>query len=205
MRLPAVAQTGCCRVCSRAVESLDGEYLCEDCARRPPSYDRAACALRFEGKARDMILDFKFRRHLWLAADFSDWLEAAVRTRFDIVEIDLVVPMPTTLYHYWDRGYNQSEMLSRTVAQRIDRRHDAHILVRKGSPRRQSSLNESERLENARGTFAVRHDEMIRGRTVLVVDDIITTGATMSAAADALKEHGASRIFAAALARSVRS
>lgn len=205
MRLPTVAQKGCCRVCSRAVAGLDGEYLCEDCEKSKPHYDRVACALRFEGTAREMILGFKFNRHLWLAADFSDWLEAAVRARLDVTAVDVVLPMPTTLFHRWDRGYSQTELLAKELARRIDRRFDAGALARKGHPRRQSQLTEAERRENVKGTFAVRRPEWIRGRTVLVVDDILTTGSTLSEAALALKEQGAAYVLGAALARSVRS
>lgn len=205
MRLPTVAQKGCCRVCAKAIAGQDDEYLCEDCEKSPPSYDRAACALRFEGRARDMLLDFKFNRHLWLAADFADWLEAAVCARLNATAVDVVLPMPTTIFHRWDRGYNQTEILARLLAGRLDRRFDPKALARKGNPRRQSSLSEAERRENAKGTFEVRRPEWIRGRTVLLVDDILTTGATMSEAALTLKAAGASQVLAATVARSIRS
>ena len=205
MRLPTVAQSGCCRVCAKAVAGQDGEYLCEDCEKNPPAFDRAACALRFEGRARDMLLDFKFNRHLWLAEDFVDWLEAAVCARLDPTAVDVVLPMPTTLFHRWDRGYNQTEILARALAHRIGRRFDAKSLARKGSPRRQSSLSEDERRKNVKGTFEVRRPEWIRGRTILLVDDILTTGATMSEAALTLKAAGASQVLAATVARSIRS
>ena len=204
MRLPLVPQTGCCSVCGRPVEGFEGEYVCDECRKTKPAFDRAASAMRFEGRARQMLLDFKFNRHLWLRDDFADLLEAAVRARFDVSSIDLVVPMPTTAAHRWDRGYNQCEPIARLLARRIGRRFDARSLVRVGKPLRQSSLSEDERRENATGTFAARRPRMVRGRTVLVVDDILTTGATMSDAARALKEGGASRVWAATLARSVR-
>lgn len=161
--------------------------------------------MRFEGRARDMLLDFKFNRHLWLAKDFADWLEAAIRARFDIAAIDVVMPMPTTVFHFWDRGYNQTEILAREIARRIDRRLETGALRRKGNPRRQSSLTEIERRENVKGTFAVRRPEWVRGRTILLVDDILTTGSTVSAAAESLKEAGAFQVLVATLARSVRS
>ena len=205
MRLPLSAQTGCCSVCARPVEGLDGEYLCEECAgRHAPAYDRAACALRFEGCAGDMVKDFKFNLHLWLRDDFADLLEAAVRARFDAAAPDIVLPMPITAFHRWDRGCNQCEILGRALAKRLDRRFAAGVLRRRGHPARQSDLSEAERRENVKGTFAVRDPGLVRGRTVLVVDDILTTGSTLSEAASELKKSGAARVWGAVLARSVR-
>jgi len=202
MKLPFLAQTGCCSICGRPVEGFAGEYVCEDCEIHRPEFDRAAAAMRFEGRARQMVLDFKFNRHLWLRGDLADFLEAAVRARLDVPSIDLVIPMPTTRVHRWDRGYNQCEPIARLLARRIERRYDAGTLLRRGNPRRQSSLTEFERRENVKETFLVSRPALVRGRTVLVVDDILTTGATMSEAARVLKDSGASRVLAATLARS---
>ena len=206
MRIPFVPQTGCCAVCGRAVAGLEGEYLCDDCAgAAKPSFDRAASVFRFEGKAREMLLGFKFNRRLWLRDDFVDWLEAALRARFDGAAVDLVLPMPTTLFHRADRGYSQCAYLAKPLARRIDRLYRSDILRRIGHPRRQSDLTEEERRENAKDTFAVRHPELVRGRTVLVVDDVMTTGATLSECARTLKEAGSWRVWCLTLARSIRS
>lgn len=204
MRLPVVPQTGCCRVCARPVPGLAGDYLCEECRRRPPAFDAAAAALRFQGDARAMLLDFKFNRHLWLREDFADWLEAAVRVRFDPAAVDVVLPVPTTRFHRWDRGYNQCAYLASALARRLDRRCDAGVLARKGHPKRQSDLTEDERRENVRDTFRVRRPERVRGRTVLVLDDVLTTGATLSECAATLKAAGAARVWCVTLARAVR-
>lgn len=206
MRIPFVPQTGCCAVCGRSVAGLEGEYLCEDCSGASrPHFDRAASAFRFEGKAREILLGFKFNRRLWLRDDFVDWLEAALRARFDDAAVDLVLPMPTTLFHRADRGYSQCAYLAKPLARRIDRLYRADILRRTGHPRRQSDLTEEERRENAKGTFAVRHPEFVRGRTVLVVDDVMTTGATLSECARSLKDAGVWRVWCLTLARSIRS
>ena len=203
MRLPVVGQTGCCRVCARPVTAPAGEFLCEECRALPPAFDRAAAALRFQGVVREMLLDFKFNGHVWLRDDFADWLEAAIRVRFDVTQVDVVVPMPSTLFHRWDRGYNPCDYLGAPLAERLDRRFDVGALARCGHPRRQSDLAVAERRANVKGTFAVRHPERIRGRTVLVIDDILTTGATLSECATTLKAAGAHRVWCAALARAV--
>ena len=72
-RIPFVPAEGCCRVCGRAVAGLAGEYLCEDCGRRAtrPAFDRAACAIRFEDRAREMLLDYKFNRHWQVGAEIE--------------------------------------------------------------------------------------------------------------------------------------
>ncbi len=205
-RIPFNPAKGLCSVCGRAVEGLEGEYLCDDCTGPDrPSFDRAVSAVRYEDAARDMIHGYKYAGQLWLRGDFADWLEGAVSARFDASAVDIVLPMPLTALHRLDRGYNQSGYLARELARRIGRAERGGILVRKGRPRRQAGLCEEDRRENAKGTFAVRHAEFVRGRTVLVVDDIMTTGATLSEAAKALKESGASRVWCATLARSIRA
>lgn len=205
-RIPFVPTDGCCRLCGRAVAGLEGEYLCEDCSRRAtrPHFDRAASAVRFEDKAREMLLAYKFNRHLWLKDDFVDWLEAAARARFPLAAVDIVLPMPITAFHRIDRGYNQSAYLARTLAQRIDRRYAANVIARKGRPARQSELDEAARWENAKDSFVVRRPGWVRGRTVLVIDDVMTTGATLSECAKALKAAGAAQVWCLTLARSIR-
>ena len=91
MRLPFAGLDGCCRVCGREVEGFRGEYLCEDCEKRPPAFDRVASALRFEDPARTLVLQYKSSGRVWLAADFADWVEAAARARFDVAAADAVL------------------------------------------------------------------------------------------------------------------
>lgn len=205
-RVPFIPTHGACSICGRAVEGMDGEYLCEDCSRRAtrPDFDRAVSAFRFEGRARKMLLDYKFNRHLWLRDDFTDFLEASVRSRFEVAAIDVVVPMPVTLFHRIDRGYNQCAYLADALAKRLDRRVDGGLLKRRGKPKRQAELNEEERRENVKGTVAVSRPDWVRGRTLLLVDDVMTTGSTLSECAKVLKASGASRVWCATLARSIR-
>ena len=204
-RLPFVPTQGCCRVCGRAAEKLDGEFLCSDCRAARPFFDRAASALQFDGDAREAVLAFKFRFHLWLRDDLVDWLEASVRARFRVGEVDLVLPMPVTLLHRIDRGYNQCAYLAKTLAKRLDKPYGGAVLGRCGNPKRQGGLDEEERRENVVGTFRVRRPSAVRDKTVLVVDDIMTTGATLSECAAELKSSGAARVWCVTLARSLRS
>jgi len=187
------------------VEKLDTEFLCEDCERERPAFDRAASALRFMGEARELVNAFKFRNRLWLRDDLVDYLEAVTRARFKTDEIDSVLPMPSTIWHRLDRGYNQCAYLAKALAKRLGLPCESRVLRRKGRPKRQGGLSEEERRTNVIGTFAVRNAAPVRGRTVLVVDDIMTTGATLSEAAKELKSVGAKKVWCVTLARSFRS
>ena len=206
MRIPFVKPDGCCRVCGREVEGQPFEFLCNECiGPNAPLFDRAASAVRFEDAIRTMVLDYKFNGHLWLKEDFTDWMEAALRARFDVNAVDMVVPMPLSLEHRIDRGYNQCTYLAEGLAGRIGRDFVSGVLASKGGRLRQSGLGEEARRENARDKFYVRDSSLVEGRTVLVVDDIMTTGATLSDCARALKASGAWRVWCVTLAKSIRT
>ena len=203
-RLAFIPTDGCCRRCGRAAAQLSGEYLCEDCRETKPAFDRAASALSFESDAREIINNSKVRNHFWMREDLVDWLEAVTRVRFRTEEIDIVIPMPSTFWHRLDRGYNQCEYIGRGLAKRLGKPCERRALKRKGTPKRQGGLSGTERLVNVIGTFAVRKPEVVKGRTVLVVDDIMTTGSTLSECAAELKRAGAGRVWCVTLARSLR-
>lgn len=206
MRIDFVEQEeGCCRICGRPVEELKTDYLCEDCRVYKPRYDRAATALNFTGAARKLVTGFKYNAHLWLLKDFVDWLEAAAMARYNLNAIDLILPMPTTLFHRLDRGYNPSTLLAEQLAKRLGKPLLKGALLRKGLPKRQAGLSEEKRRENVKGTFRVRKCEILRGKTILLLDDVLTTGSTLSAAAKELKKAGARCILALTLARSYKT
>lgn len=205
MRLPFVPQQGCCRRCGRDVPKFVGEFLCEDCKKHKPLFDRAGSALRFESEARKMMQDFKYRRHLWLKDDFVDWLEAAARSRFKVSEIDAIVAMPARLTHRILRGYNQCDILAKELARRLCVPKADYVVKFTGLRRRQAGLSEEERRENVEDAFkATALAGRLTGETILLVDDVMTTGATLSQCAKALKRAGVERVWALSLLRSVK-
>ena len=205
MRIPFLPTQGCCRVCGRSAAASAVEFVCDNCqGARAPAFDRAASAVRFEGAAREALLRFKFRRRLYLRDDFVDWMEAALNARFDVSAVDAVLPMPSTFLRRLARGYDQCEILASDLAKRIGRSCLARAIGRRGMPKRQAELSAEERFENAKGTFRVRDASAVRGRTLLLVDDIMTTGATLSECARTLKAAGAWRVWCVTAARSMR-
>lgn len=196
---------GCCRVCGRPVEELKYDYLCSDCRVYKPHYDRAATALNFTSEARRLVLNFKYNGYLWLLEDFCDWLEGAACARYTLEDVDLLLSMPITLWHRMDRGYNPSALLAKRLAKRLKKPHYTSVLARKGHPKRQAGLNEEARRENVKDTFKVRNAALIQDKIVLLIDDVMTTGATLSEAAKTLKEAGACVVLTLTLARSFKT
>ncbi len=197
-------RTGVCRRCALPVEGAISSFECDDCIRYKPAYDAAVAAVDFADEARELILRYKYSGAVWLKNDFADWIEASIRARYDICAIDALVPMPITEWHAVDRGYNQCHILAAELARRLDRCILADSIVRWGNPKRQTGLSEAERRINAKGTFRVVRPDLVRGRTLLVIDDIMTTSSTLSECANELKKAGAWRVVCATIARAMR-
>src|SRR5262249_59116471 len=112
-----------------------------------------------------------------------------------------VVPVPLHWLRRWQRGYNQSEAIARTLARALGVPCQPHVVRRVRRTLTQANLSLTARRENMRGAFEPRRGAALRGKTVLLVDDVMTTGSTVHEAAPALKKGGAGRVILAALAR----
>jgi ComF family protein len=150
---------------------------------------------------RDMLHGYKYGNALWLKADLADIMHGALRAGFDISSIDVVVPVPLFRTRFRERSYNQSLVLASALAEMIDRRMDSRSLKRIRSTETQTHYNSAQRKRNIAGAFKVVRPEWVRGRTALLVDDVMTTGATLSECAKTLKKSGALRVFAISAAR----
>ena len=202
--LPFHEAGGACRICGALVMAeTHHAFVCEDCQNHPPAFELARSAVLYREPADQLIQDFKFRKATWLCADLTDLLEAAVRSKLPVHEIDVVVPVPLSPRRERERGYNQSALLADALARRLNRRFDGTSLVRVRDTEHQARLSGDDRRDNLRDAFAVPDPHYVRGRTVLLVDDVMTTGATLSHCARPLRTAGAARVWCATVARAV--
>jgi len=164
-------------------------------------FDRAVAALRYEGEARDLVHHLKFRRRAPVAATLGTLL--AARAVAAGVEADVVVPVPLAWRRRLARGFNQAALIAEVVARGLNRPLRRRVLRRVGGGEPQATRTGSDRRRLGRASFAVRRPRAVRGRRVLLVDDVMTTGATASRCADLLKTAGAASVTVAVASRSV--
>lgn len=163
---------------------------------------RAAVRLgTYEGKLRELVLRLKNAHSEVLAELIGELWADRDRTRFEELRLDAVVPVPLHWRRFWQRGYNQSQAIARGLAQRLGLPCQTRWLRRVRHTPPQTSQSRSGRRDNVRGAFAVRSAAPVSGQSILLVDDVMTTGSTASEAARALIRSGANRVVLAALAR----
>ena len=166
----------------------------------PPDFGRARAAGLYSGLLRDMIHDLKYRDTHHGRRLFGRWLAEAGREL--IADCDVIVAIPLARRRMLIRRFNQSQILAHEVARLTGKPSAPLALVRTRATRSQVGLSRGERERNVSGAFAVRPGQtaQIAGKAILLIDDVITTGATASAAARVLKRAGAARVDVLALA-----
>jgi ComF family protein len=172
--------------------------LCLECESHPLPVDWTEAWGEYRGSLERVLQALKFERHDFLDDALSGLLEQTIRKRGDL-EFDAITAVPMRASKERRRGYNQAELLARALSRRIAIRCDMTLLQRNGERATQSTLPKRERAANVRGAFAAASP--VKGRSILLVDDICTTGETLRACATALREAGAARVCAIAVAK----
>ena len=158
----------------------------------PAHFDRAFSPCAYEGPVKNLIHEFKYGNKDFIAPALGRLMADFIREYdFPLGFVDLIVPVPLHPARLREREFNQAELLGKHIASLHEITVSADNLIRKRYTKNQAELESRQRRENVKGSFAVKDPELFKGKNILLVDDALTTGATSSEAALALKEAGA--------------
>jgi competence protein ComFC len=191
-----------CNICSEPFDgSITSIFTCANCAHRTIHFDAAVAAYRSRGIVREIIHEFKYGRQMHLRHLIARWLRAALDDeRLRDISFDLVVPVPLHPARQRERGFNQAGLLAQLLSADTSIPSKS-VLQRIRYTTTQTALDRSERMENLHNAFRLRKNADVRGLRVLLIDDVLTTGSTLSECARVLKRAGATSVHAATAAR----
>ncbi len=192
--LPALPEH-CCPQCGE--QTTHGER-CGACLKEPPAFTRIHALFRYEFPVDRIIQAFKYGHQLALA----NWAGERLAEIINAADYDLMIPLPLHPERLRQRGFNQSIEIARCIASHTNIPFDHQALIRNRATAPQAELAMKERSRNVRGAFECRGD--LSGYRILLVDDVMTTGATLREAARVLNLHGAATIHIAVIARALK-
>jgi ComF family protein len=194
-----------CPRCGRPFDSPEAlssspEHMCLACRRKPPLFDQALSVGYFEGSLREAVHQFKYRPCRSLGRPLGEWMATNVHL---VSDIDIIMPVPLHAKRLRQRGFNQALLLAHRMSEAHHIPCSCDNLYRSRPTRPQVELTGVERVQNVAGAFALRKPGEVVDRSVVLVDDVFTTGATMNECALVLKQAGAAQVTAFTLARAL--
>lgn len=191
-----------CSLCGDPLEGdVSHDYVCSWCARCKPSFDLARSAVRYRGGLSRLLQQFKYSNATHLAADLAQLLEGCVRAHLLSGGIDSIAYVPLHPKKGRMRSYNQSRLIAEALSPRLGIPVERNALRRVRWTASQTRLHADARRENMMGAFDSPIPDWVQGRRWLLIDDVMTTGATVDACAKILKQHGAAKVVVATVAR----
>jgi len=201
-----------CSMCGKMFKTREGDdHECEDCITSPKHFTIARAAGIYDQSLMDLIHQFKYKGKTQLAKPLGKLLFAALFHIWNNKNIDVIVPVPLHKKRFRKRGFNQAyllikdwEKINETIeVGLLSAKIDRNVLIREKHTKPQTGLKRKERLKNIRNAFVVENTERVKGKRVLIVDDVYTTGATTNECARVLLKHGAQSADVLTLARAV--
>ena len=197
-QLEFLGSGGCAR-CGLPLKATDAE-TCGACLAKPPRLDRIRAAVAYDDVSRSIAIRLKYGRKVALARTMSRYMRPLLG---DIPEQALLVPVPLHRRRLWQRGFNQSAIVARDLSRRTGLPVAVDVLRRVRPTPPLKGMNMRQRRRTVAGAFRANSTEL-RGRTIVLIDDVFTTGSTANACARVLKRAGAARVDLISWARVVR-
>jgi len=200
-RAPRITTPFCAKCSEPFLGAITQTFSCANCEHRLLHFDAAVAAYRSRGVVRKLVHDFKYGRQRHLRFPLAEWLAETLRDpRLLGRTFDAIVPVPLHPARERERGFNQAALLADLLASRVAR-PVRPVLERIRYTTTQTAYDRAERMENLRDAFRLRKNRDVRQLRVLLIDDVLTTGSTLSECARVLKAAGAISVHAATAAR----
>jgi len=191
-----------CSLCGDPVDGMvENVFTCAACHDRKPHFDMARSAARYRGHLREALHAFKYGHDTHLGVDFVPLLAGCVKATWTESVFDAVTYVPLYPRKERERTYNQAALLASGLAGALDVPLLGDCLRRVRATATQTNLSAAQRRKNIHGAFVAEKERWIEGRALLLVDDVMTTGATVDECAKVLKKAGASKVFVVTVAR----
>jgi ComF family protein len=190
---------GGCTVCGLPLEATDAT-TCGACLARPPRIARTRAAVVYDDVSRSLAIRLKYGRKVAIARTMARYMAPLVESSGD----PLLIPVPLHRTRLWRRGFNQSALVAREISRRLDLSTNAFVLRRIRRTAALKGMSPLQRRKTVAGAFAIGDKTAVAGRTVILVDDVLTTGSTAEACARTLKRAGATRVELITWARVVK-
>jgi len=190
-----------CEKCGFSFQTKEGaDHLCGQCIKSKPFFDKARSIGKYDGTLRKAIHGFKYNEKSLLSEPLSQILAAVGKEILETENYDTIIPVPLHSKRLRQRGFNQAQVLAKKAGEIWGIRVDTRSLERKKWAPPQTLLTRKERHKNIKGTFYCR-PERIRDKNLLLIDDVYTSGSTVSECAKVLKKNGALKVDVLTLAR----
>ncbi len=193
-----------CYLCGRPlpVSDTNEKLVCPDCLQKRKMYDIARSVFIYDSFSRNAILKLKNADRTDLRHFFVNYMITAGRDIID--KSDIIMPVPLHWRRRLKRKYNQASVIAEWLAKKTGKIYSATTLIRQRYTPSQGTKKHQERKRNVRDAFVVRNPNNLKDLSVLLIDDVLTTGATVEACAQILKKHGAKAVYVLTIAQAIR-
>ena len=193
-----------CTVCGLPFPASKGsDHLCENCLRKLPWYDLLRSPYLYSGPLIECIHRFKYNMETHLISSLGHLLSSFAKEWIPDQNDFLIIPVPLHRRRLRERGFNQSLLLARILAEDFGNQFDYISLIRNRYTQTQTGLKKDERRKNVKGAFSVIQPNAIKDKKILLVDDVFTTGYTLNECARTLKKSGATSVICLTMARAL--
>ena len=191
-----------CAKCGGKLNMIDGRPVCTTCRTAGRYFDASLASADYDGAVREAVAEFKFRYRMYMSASLAYFLADKLKQLgINKENIDYVTGVPCDIARTKQRGFDSAGLLAKETAAALGIPYKTGVLEKIHSTRSQRGLDANERAKNVKGAYKAAKPDDIKGKSILLVDDIITTGSTITETSRILKRSGAKYVFAATVAK----